>query len=165
MKKLVKETQTKEKPNKRTDKMAGDLLKAHGQYPKIIFLIVCNFFGALGAFTIGSWLIDASHAPSLGRLFLILQEDDEGDLGRPGMDEDIARDTKSNLAVITNCWYVSGVLVIMGGIVTFTWNLVDLLIVIFLPDCWISQQYLEIFKADDVADTQEEQEDQTTEQH
>ena len=133
--------------------MAGDHLKAHGEYPKIMFLIACNFFGALGAFTIGSWLIDASHAPNLSRLFVILQEDDEGNIGRPGMDKDVARDTKSNLGVITNCWYVSGVLVIIGGIITFAWNLADLLLVIFLPDFWISQQYLEIFKADDVKKT------------
>ena len=138
--------------------MARNDPKAHGSYPIIGFLIVVNFFGALGAFTIGSWLIDASYAPNLSSLFLMLQHDDF-----PMAEED-RRDETSNLSLITNTFYVTGILTIIGGIVSFTWNLFDMLLILFCPNCWIGRNYLDLIR-DDLAGGIESDENPQDEEH
>lgn len=136
--------------------MARNDPKVHGLYPVIGFLIVVNFFGALGAFIIGSWLIDASHAPNLARTFLNAGTD------YFPMPEDAMRDENSNLSLITNTFYVVGILAIIGGIVSFTWNLIDMLLIIFCPHCFISRNYLDIVR-DDLVGGIEPEEIQDTE--
>ena len=122
--------------------MARNDPKAHGSYPIIGFLIVVNFFGALGAFIIGSWLIDASYAPNLSRLFLMLEQDDVPMAEADRMDE------ISNLSLITNTFYGVGILTIIGGIVSFTWNLFDMLVILCCPNCWIGRNYLDMIRND-----------------
>ena len=134
--------------------MARNDPKVHGLYPVIGFLVVVNFFGALGSFIIGSWLIDASHAPNLARTFLITGID------YIPMPEEAKREENSNLSLITNTFWVVGILAIIGGIVSFTWNLIDMLLIIFCPNCWISRQYLDIVRDDLAGGIEPEEENQ-----
>ena len=64
------------------------------------------------------------------------------------MAEEDRRDETSNLSLITNTFYVVGILTIIGGIVSFTWNLLDMLLILFCPNCWIGRNYLDMIRDD-----------------
>ena len=71
--------------------------------------------------------------------------------------EEAYSNERINLNTISNTFFVVGIFAIICGILSFAWNLTDMLLFMFCPHSFIGSKYMDIVREDLVGGIQAEE--------